>query len=819
MAGRRRKVRPGRTQRRRQALMAAPVLALVLAVVACVLRMCREPQQQEGAAAPVAGEQPAAEAEVDLRAEVEARRAAAMQRSLDRAEEARRKEAEMARAQQAAAKAAAEQQRRAAPEPAEEEPQPAPEPAQEEPQEEPPAPEEPQPAPQPAAEPDAPAEGTQEPEPTPPSETPVSAGEADPEGLSRLINPYSGNDYSLQSSASQGMKKKWEDMVDDMLSRRQTEAFAKALEVKIAEALPELLSDKRFKLTEYSKNAYMVGAVEYCYMFRALGEKKLRAILSLRDANAYVKWLMLDKLRPLHRILQAHKYNSGVREVTVYNAIDTLYKIKRHTTDWNISRYMNLALACSLLHPQVAKGDGRFSKKVARKDDKGEKEDVLLKDITEVFSFYQEGDSGRKLRAGYDLKKMSVFHLLYVVDARLPKDEYEWVHKTIMLPRAKWKQLYDSLNLVLDDDDDDTARSSRKPAVKRPSLLLAEIKANGGTNADRAYYAAITAKCVGMPAVIVTGDGIYGEHRWAGVMSSDRAWTQVGAYDYNTGYIHNPCANEMQHMSTIFNVDRNQDEDHVQPALDGMLLSELLALMGNKPKEAMSVASGVTTAYPRYATGWLHRVRITEMVEKQLGEKEQNEDPWLQLYQDMERCPGKSSTLVDLMQEVYLNHLAVKLRGAAKVNALRRVYKKLTNPMTGRVDLLLECVRQQADVYAYEDNKKELLSFYRLMFREHKWRGDIFAKLVEQSGTMGSFEDPELYKKLAREAENIYSKPAYNDNDYFRMKLDYDVMCSIAALYEKGGDSHRATLLRDDGRNRMNIVRRFFEDELEKRRK
>lgn len=772
MAARRRKARQKAGRIRQIVPLVAVVLCLGMGAGVC-MRSCRPPQE-EAAELQLS---PGPVEEDSLRQEVEARRLAAEERARRQAEEARREPEPVAEPETGALP----EEPSTEPEP----PSPVIQPMPEQPQEEP-APKED------AGDEDAEPTLPDKPEPpapaTPeePSEAPSSSEEVPPpvQPQEPAPAPYTGN-YNLVGSVSPAMQKQWNEMVERMISRGEIGLFAAGLEQKILEALSELFSGDRFKSSQYRGSPLLVNAVEFCFVAKAAGVQTLSELLRQKDGGAFLTWALTDKSRPLHRLLQAYKLNSGAEESLPY-ALHTFYKIWRQApNDRERVRYMNLAIACALVHPDIAKSRGCIL----------DQKEVLM-GMEDVFEFYRKGDSGRTLRGGLDLKKMSVSALLHVVDARLPLSEYEWTQKNILLTRDKWKQLYDSIEYRMNH----AIYNNSNPYAPYTSYTFAEIKKVGGVCREQAYYTATTAKSAGIPAVIITGDGSRAGHAWVGLMTSDRGgWIQVGSYGYNTGYFTNPCSNKRLHESTLFNQDKNLTDDRLEPAADAMLFSELMMLCA-KPEEAVNASRYVCSTFPRYATGWHNRIDLMEAMHKR---QPLEESVWKQLRLELERNLGKNSELVDMAQEVDVRHLMGNMRDAAKMTALKRGYKRLTSPMTGRIDLLMDCVRRQADIYVASGNKRDMASFYRQMFKEHKGRGDIYALLVKQCTTLLDKEDKDIFKMLARDAEVNYARQAFNDDDFFKARKDAEVMRAIVKLYRLAGDDARAIRLEKDAEDKL----------------
>ena len=55
--------------------------------------------------------------------------------------------------------------------------------------------------------------------------------------------------------------------------------------------------------------------------------------------------------------------------------------------------------------------------------------------MEQIYDYFREMDAKKKLLT--DVKKMDVSDLLYVVDVRLPRSEFDWVHKNLKYNQAR----------------------------------------------------------------------------------------------------------------------------------------------------------------------------------------------------------------------------------------------------------------------------------------------------------------------------------------------------------------------------------------------
>lgn len=645
--------------------------------------------------------------------------------------------------------------------------------------------EEPQPTDAPEEEPqddEPPAPAEDDPEPTPPEEPPAEDSEDTPPAQPEQPTPSTPDkgEYVIDAANPyNGLS--WDDMVDRMLRKNEVSELNHVLNAKIMNDVPSYITGTRFRAQAYRNNDLLVHAVEYCFFVKNYGSDNLRNLIrdNKKDGSLgkdFVRWLLTDKNRPLHRLLQAFKLNDGDKR-NIPHAISTLYNIWKTTSTINRTKYLNLALACSLVHPDILSSPGERHMKATPLT------------IIELYRYHIKRDTSGKSRYG-SVRNLSVSNLLHVVNARLPLTELQWAAAQKNLSRDKWGTLYESIRYRKD-------RAINDENIYK-EYTFNEIRLKGGVCRDQAYFTANTAKSVGIPAAIITGDGSRGLHAWVAYMPNDKKWESVASYKYNTGYFINPCSNKPQHESDLIDQDKRMTEEKMEPAADLMLLSDHLRLQ-KKANEALIIARHVCDLYPRYITAWRNCIDIQKTLVSDAAS-------WMKLRDELNFNSAKNSELVDLAQEIEVNYLLRDMRPDVKLTTLKRGYKKLINPITGRISLLLDCIKRQADVYMEMSNKRGLVSFYRQCFRDHSGRGDIFLLIVQQCTEMLEGSDKEYLDSLAKEAEKAYSRNAYKGSDDFKSMKDAEVMKAIAKLYFKATNDKKGIALEAEAEKKLNDI-------------
>ena len=669
-------------------------------------------------------------------------------------------------------------------------PKPKPEPTPEPEVEPTPAPE-PEPAPEPISEPTPEPTPEPEPEPEPVSEpTPEPAPEPEPQPTPEPpaeANPYESSQSLLGGSTA--LQKEWSAFLLRLATERDTEPFLAATEERLKAGIAELFPGKSLgnnTYRAYRTSNTLMQAVELCYLLRHMGAEAFNKLLTPsskgEDDNSgkeFFLWLLTDKAHPLSRFMQAFKLNAGNPAQLSYS-ISTLYELWKQTEPRSRAKYLNLAIACSIVNKNIANGRSMLRKT---------KEPLLS--MPERYAFYREKDAKGKLLT--DIKKLSVSDLLHVVDARLPQSEYDWVHKNMNYKRQDWGKAYSSVEYMME-----RATQGQDPYT---TYTFEEILKKGGVCRDQGYFAANTAKCMGIPATYITGDGNRGPHAWIALMTSDKGWTGTGSYGYKTGRFLNPCSGRNQHESMLLQRDKKMTDDKLETAADLLLLSEYAGELG-LIDEALGCAQYVSTAYPLLTAGWISRIGIL----KELHEKEPIEkNIWKRLHTDLVRNSSKNAELLDLAQEVETDYLLNDTSDSVKKNILKRSSRKLERMVDeGREDLMLEGLARQAQIYIDAGDTRGLNNFYKNYYKKYATRGDIFIKLLTQhEQLLGNTDDKKMWLSLAKDLDRIYSKKAYN-GDYFKVKKDVVVMTKIASFYELGGDSKKADKITREAEERLN---------------
>jgi len=156
--------------------------------------------------------------------------------------------------------------------------------------------------------------------------------------------------------------------------------------------------------------------------------------------------------------------------------------------------------------------------------------------IEERFAFFVRSDREGKLR--YPFRALSPEEIIHVIDAPAPVTELLWAQQNLRGTALNWFSKFYDIGY-------DGYRAGRGLYVwDKSPYTLRNIERYGGLCVDQAYYAAVTAKANGIPALYFNGTGRRGDHAWFGYLRKPGQWDlEVGRYyldNYVTGQTTHP---------------------------------------------------------------------------------------------------------------------------------------------------------------------------------------------------------------------------------------------------------------------------------------
>lgn len=563
----------------------------------------------------------------------------------------------------------------------------------------------------------------------------------------------------------------------------QYELLAESLIPGIRAASQDLLSGSKLNYAAYRRSDSLMSAVELCVLIKTVGEKQLRELTQGREAGQgklFMNWMLRDRVRPLRAFIRNYMAQEADPENMAY-ALRTFFDIWKGTPEQERGRYLNPAIACSLLSPEVAHSPGLIRVRTPR-----------LSPV-QLFHYFREQDRHRRLLT--DIKKMSVERLLMVVDVRLPMSEFNWVTKNLKYDRASWAHnAYNSVTYLMERATRDTDPYT--------TYSFEEILEEGGVCRDQAYFAAYSAKVMGIPAVIAVGDGDRGPHAWVVTQVSDTEWKQVNSYGYTTGVFENPCSGREHHESMLLTRTKRDNPEKFNTLADGLVFSRFMVSIGAHA-EARGAARYVVGAFPDNTAAWDN---LVEVMEAENGPNVKPEE-WQQVHRRILRQTRKNTELNDLAAYVEDEYLMDEGNAAARKAAMERNIRNMRrNVGDARSDLVVEAINRQAVLLTEKRDVRGLLRLYKKELKGFTSRGDVFQELLAQC--IMHYSEAEASERewasLAKEVEKLFERHIRSGGaDYFKLSKEVEIQKQLVELYENAGNVKKANRIYQDATRRL----------------
>lgn len=220
--------------------------------------------------------------------------------------------------------------------------------------------------------------------------------------------------------------------------------------------------------------------------------------------------------------------------------------------------------------------------------------------LEDRYDYFKELYSSSKAAIRFD--RLSVSALTLVVDTPVPITELRWARDHVRGSRANWGRKFRDIEY-----DDDRLKRQAYSWDSGP-YTLAAIEKEGGICVDQAYYATITARAHGIPAMIFVGQGRRGSHAWIGYMKSETDWQMdVGRYEYDkyaTGHTVDPQTNrQMTDHDVEYRCTRSLKTSKASLASRYTRIADALARLG-APTAAEAFADKAVELGPLDTTAW-----------------------------------------------------------------------------------------------------------------------------------------------------------------------------------------------------------------------
>jgi hypothetical protein len=395
---------------------------------------------------------------------------------------------------------------------------------------------------------------------------------------------------------------------------------------------------------------------------------------------------------------------------------------------------------------------------------------------------------------------MAPWELVWVVNAAVPASELAWAREHMRLAQSRWGEAYGMVSWNRD-------RLLGSDSVYK-EYTLAEIRKVGGICGDRAYFASMTAKANGIPAMPLIGEGRRGGHAWFGYEAAPGRWDFTAgrfAEDrYATGYTRDPQTHEVIKEQSLYLLT---DSQHRSPAYRQasrlVWLAEIFAAQNQPALAADALELAVNTA-SRHLPAW---TALFDHLRQTAAPR------------------AKCDRLLLAMRGAFRNHpdvlaLADQWEAAAApavadaARTLRRQYRRLESRGDNRTDLLLESLAARAAALEKQGNLDAAERVYRdaatTQGRELMVFQGIATGYLEMAARHGRQHD--ALRFICSKFEELQREP---HGDYFAMNAWTGVARLLADHLDKDNQAAKAKRLRRDADRLAKSARNLIETGLE----
>lgn len=422
--------------------------------------------------------------------------------------------------------------------------------------------------------------------------------------------------------------------------------------------------------------------------------------------------------------------------------------------------YYNLALACALVYDRP----------------------VHDADPHERYGFFREADREDRLRVSLD--RLPAWELVWVVDTPLSIAELEWAQKHVNMAQRQWERAYAMVPYRME-------KIVSGEQLYR-EYTLKNILREGGICSDQAYFATMTAKANGIPAMTIVGQGQRGGHAWFGYKSSPKEWNiTAGRYtddQYSAGTTRDPQTGRQlkEHELKIMADSQRRTRDY-ERATRLLWLGRLLADNGQGDRSLAAYELALETS-SRHVEALLTYV-------ESLKQMDAADAKWESLIRRMKTDFRDYPDVLRLANALELDHI-VKTEGVMEaVKNVRRQTRRMGHRHGDRTDLILENIDRQIDLVLKTGDTNAVNGVYYEALRDYGREVVAFKTLSNQYFAFAAKTGTrhEALRRIDSVFRRYHPEPA---GDYFRMSTYAGLMRMMADFYEADDQDSKARRLR-----------------------
>ena len=454
-------------------------------------------------------------------------------------------------------------------------------------------------------------------------------------------------------------------------------------------------------------------ATEQARFIRAVGPAALSTFGKVDRSRDFLNWLLV---RPA--VLAAFNDTIAPQD----QAADALAAWRTIWFDDEAGRetFANLAIACALVFDQPV----RISANVYGFGPTTESSGGPAKEVSALSRYRFYRDSAKKGALKVPLAEMTAWELVWVVDAPVPESELVWAQQHANFSRREWGKAYGHIRYRMD-----RATQGVNPYK---AYTFAEIEKEGGICGDQAYFAAMTAKANGIPAMVIGGEGDRGGHAWIGFEVARGEWKlDVGRYgdNYAAGTTRDPQTGRTikEHELRQFTEPARRTAGYAKSE-KLLALATLLADAGQRDLATLATDTALALA-PKNFAAW------TTKLDRLAAAKVPTAD-WLRESARMRTVFREYSDLVQAIDKREADYLAANGSSAAARQAVHVQTGRMERKDGERSDLILDSVFREVEMAeqagdaekggrilrdALREKGHEVVPFKKIAGRYYEW--------------------------------------------------------------------------------------------------
>lgn len=488
----------------------------------------------------------------------------------------------------------------------------------------------------------------------------------------------------------------------------------------------------------------LVLALEQATFIRAVGAQKLNVFSADGTNREFLKWL-LARPRALALLRTTLVPDDDVSNVLAqWRAIWSDDPESRET-------FISLAIACAVVfdEPVPINRDiyGSNQQSTSYQSDANTGSVIASKvSSLERFRFFRDRAKQGALRTA--LPEMMPWELVWVVDAPVPESELLWAQKHVNYSQRDWGKAYGHIRYRMD-----RAAEGKNPYT---AYTLEQIEKEGGICGDQAYFAAISAKANGIPAMVIGGVGDRGGHAWLGYLQSRANWNlTTGRYNdsYASGSTQDPQSRkEIKEHQLHERTDPARRTPEFQRSQLMLALARILAEQG-QPLLALSGCDSALRLAPKNFEAWNLNLDLLEAAG--VDSKE-----WMRQSARMRSLFSDFSDLLQLVADRELAYATAHPDGTDVQKLQHRQTQRLLSKDSERTDLYLQNVIKSAELAA-KSGPEAVARVYRDAFKNKGGEMVAFRQLAESyyQWAAGASQGPKVVRDLISLFDRTFQEP------------------------------------------------------------